>query len=73
MEPSDGVVRLHVFVDRSSVEVFGNEGQVVMTERIFPDAGSLGVEVFADGGEAVLTALDIYALDTATFLKTRLL
>ena len=69
MDPSGQAVRLHIFVDRSSVEVFGNDGQVAMAERIFPDAGSLGVEVFADGGEAMLTALDIYELDTATFLK----
>ncbi len=67
LTPIEGKIRLHVFVDRSSVEVFANDGLVVMTERVFPDSDSVGVEVFADGGEAVLNALDIYRLDAATF------
>jgi len=31
-----GRVRLHLFVDWSSVEVFGGEGQAVITDQIFP-------------------------------------
>jgi sucrose-6-phosphate hydrolase SacC (GH32 family) len=67
MRPIDDAVRLHIFVDRSSVEVFGNDGQVVMTERIFPDGDSVGLELFAEGGKAVLRSLDIYALNAAAF------
>ena len=33
----EGKVKLHVFVDRSSVEVFGGDGRATITERIFPD------------------------------------
>jgi fructan beta-fructosidase len=69
MEPGGDAVRLHIFLDRSSVEVFGNDGQVVLTERIFPDAESLGLEIFADGGSVVLNGLDIYQLDAVTFLR----
>ncbi len=29
-------VKLHIFVDRSSVEVFANDGEKVMTDRIYP-------------------------------------
>lgn len=36
MEPVDGVIRIHIFLDRTSVEVFGNGGQRVMTDLIFP-------------------------------------
>ncbi|MCI0394055.1 MAG: GH32 C-terminal domain-containing protein, partial [Chloroflexi bacterium] len=59
--------RLHIFVDRSSVEVFGNDGQVVFTEQIFPADDSLGLELFVDGGQVQLNALDIYQLDPAAF------
>lgn len=45
----DGKLHLHVFVDRSSVEVFLQGGEKVMTARIYPGAGSLGIRAFADG------------------------
>jgi fructan beta-fructosidase len=67
MPPMDGIIRLHIFVDRSSVELFGNDGRVVFTEQIFPAAGSLGLELFVDGGQIQLNALDIYQLEPATF------
>ena len=35
--PIDDTIRLHIFVDRSSLEVFGNDGLVSFSERIFPD------------------------------------
>ena len=67
MQPINDVVLLHIFVDRSSVEVFGNNGSVVMTEQIFPAPASLGVETFADGGQVILKSLDVYQLDAAHF------
>ena len=67
MHPSGDAIRLQIFVDRSSVEVFGNGGQVVFAEQIFPNAASQGVELFVEGGEVRLSALDIYRLKPATF------
>jgi fructan beta-fructosidase len=32
----NGKLKLHIFVDRSSVEVFANDGVVTLTDRIFP-------------------------------------
>ncbi len=51
-----GLVRLHVLVDTSSVEVFTDQGQVVLTDQIFPDPTSNGVSLFANGGTATLIA-----------------
>ena len=39
-----GLVRLRILVDTSSVEVFADQGQVVLTDQIFPDPTSNGVE-----------------------------
>lgn len=58
----DGIVRLHVFVDWSSVEVFGGRGQTVIASRIFPDAGSDRVAAYAEGGTAVLKSLNAWTL-----------
>ncbi|MDX2151564.1 MAG: glycoside hydrolase family 32 protein [Bryobacteraceae bacterium] len=37
--------RLHVVVDRMSVEVFANDGEVVLTNIVFPPAAANGVEI----------------------------
>lgn len=58
----NGRVTLHVFVDRSSVEVFANDGARVLTHRIFPAPESDGVSLFATGGSAHLARLDAWSL-----------
>jgi beta-fructofuranosidase len=55
---SGETLRLQVFLDRSVVEVFGNE-RVCVTSRVYPSrADSLGVELFAHGGAARLISMD---------------
>jgi levanase len=51
-----GLVRLHILVDTSSVEVFTDQGQVVLTDQIFPSPSSNGVTLFANHGTATLVA-----------------
>ena len=51
-----GRVRLHILVDTSSVEVFTDQGQIVLTDQIFPGPDSNGVSLFANGGTAKLIA-----------------
>jgi fructan beta-fructosidase len=60
----DGRVKLHIFVDWSSVEVFINDGEQVITSRIFPDPESEGLSLFADGGDARLTSLTFWPLES---------
>ena len=56
-------LELRVFVDRSVVEVFAN-GRQCLTKRIYPDRpDSLGVELFARGGDARLRAMDMWQMD----------
>ena len=46
----DGEIRLHVILDRFSVEVFINDGEQVMTATILTDADARGISFEADGG-----------------------
>ncbi len=55
-------VRLQVFVDSSSVEVFANDGEKVMTDLIFPEWQADRIEVFARGTAVRLKSLDVYEL-----------
>jgi beta-fructofuranosidase len=45
---NDNHLHLHLFVDKSSIEVFINEGEKVMTSRIYPGDNAKGICFFAD-------------------------
>lgn len=51
-----GRVRLRVFVDRSSIEVFGNDDVVSFTELSYPDPSSTGLELYTVGSPVTVTA-----------------
>lgn len=46
------VLKFHIFVDSSSVEIFVNDGEEVFTSRIFPSKDSTEIRFFALGGKA---------------------
>ncbi len=59
------VLDLRVFLDRSIIEVFAN-GRQCITQRIYPSReDSLGVSLFARGGEAHLMQLDAWRMGPA--------
>ncbi|MFD6094633.1 GH32 C-terminal domain-containing protein [Oerskovia sp. NPDC060338] len=55
----DGTVHMQLYVDRASVEVFTSRGTRTITDQIFPDRSSLGVSLFAEGGEAELRSMTV--------------
>ncbi len=56
------LLQLRIFVDRSIVEVFANK-RVCLTKRIYPSGqDSVGVEVFALGGEAAVKSVDAWQM-----------
>lgn len=56
----DGTLRLHVFLDRSSLELYVNDGSAVASYRLYPNAGSLGTELFVEEGQVELLSLDVW-------------
>ena len=61
----NGRVRLRVFVDWSSVEVFAGGGRTVITDQVFPAPESQGVELYAKGGSARLVSLEAWPMASA--------
>ncbi len=57
-------VKIHIFVDRSSVEVFANDGERVLSDRIYPPPGSDGIELYEKGTGAKVASLTIWQLDS---------
>jgi fructan beta-fructosidase len=62
LAPAQGAITLRMFLDRCSVEVFGNDGECVVSSLFFPQSARRGLEVYALGGQAHLLALDVYPL-----------
>lgn len=54
LKPDNGKVKLRILVDWSSIEVFGGNGEAVITDQIFPDPASQGIQVFAENGSVRL-------------------
>lgn len=67
LSPIDGTIRLHIFVDGSSVELFGNDGLVTITDQIFPDSNTFQIELFSDDGDLLINRLDVFRLNKAEF------
>jgi fructan beta-fructosidase len=55
-------VKLQIFVDRSSVEVFANNGEVTLTDRIYPLRHSEGIELYSLNGSGKIESLSIWKL-----------
>lgn len=67
LEPVNGLVRLHIFLDRICLDIFANDGAVTFGELIFPSQRSQGLEIFSEGAPTVLRKLAVYPLQAAEF------
>ncbi len=57
-----GVISLRLFIDRSSIEVFGDGGRFVMTNLVFPRLPYSTLSFSSEGGNARLGNLTIYSI-----------
>ncbi|EKQ57923.1 MULTISPECIES: glycoside hydrolase family 32 protein [unclassified Clostridium] len=46
-------LRLRIFVDKCSIEVFVNDGEKVMTSLIYPSEDAVGIKVFSKGESSI--------------------
>jgi beta-fructofuranosidase len=61
---ANGNLQLHVFMDRSVLEVFAN-GHTSFASRVYPTLpDSLGIELFSLSGETKLRSLNIWRMDS---------
>jgi sucrose-6-phosphate hydrolase SacC (GH32 family) len=59
-KPKGDTLKLRIFVDQSSIEVFANDGERVFTSQIYPDPSGTGVELFSYGGATTLQSLQAW-------------
>jgi fructan beta-fructosidase len=49
-EPIDDSIEMHLFIDKASVELFGQQGRIVLTNIFFPAGPYNKLSVFSEGG-----------------------
>ncbi len=57
-----GKISLRIFIDRSSIEVFGNDGRFVMTNLVFPNYPYTTLTLSSENGNSRLTNLKVYPI-----------
>ena len=60
VEPVDGVLKLEILLDRSSIEIFANDGKMVMSSCFTSTENADGLYLFNTGGELFVEKLEIY-------------
>ena len=61
----DGKIRLRMLVDRTSVDIFGNDGQAYMPMGAILPQDNHSLEISATGGAAEIKSLQVYELKSA--------
>lgn len=59
---NSGKISLRIFIDRSSIEIFGNDGKTVMTNLVFPNSPYSNLKITSEGGKAVISNLRIFSI-----------
>jgi levanase len=68
---AEGNITMRIYLDRSSVEVFAQDGLRTITDQVFPKAGADKMALFAEGGTAQLKSLTVTPLAKAMFLPEK--
>ena len=62
LERGERALFLHIFHDKSTLEVFANGGRAVATRVVMPALEDLHIAAFAEGGSAALRSADFWTL-----------
>ena len=57
-----GRVSLRIFIDRSSIELFTDNGRSATTNLVFPSKPYTTLSISAEGGKAKVTNLNVYGI-----------
>ena len=65
LKPVDGKIRLRLMVDRTSIDIFGNDGRLYMPMGVIVPQDNRSLEIYAKGGSAKINSLDVHELKSA--------
>lgn len=62
LRPEDGRIKLRIYSDESTLEVFANDGKAVLSAILFPDETSDGLEIYSAKGSVELERAVFYPM-----------
>ena len=65
VEPIGGFIQLEILVDRASIEIFANNGEVVLSSCFMPAKGDDDLTLWTQGGELYVDSISVYTLKSA--------
>ncbi len=57
-------IKIRLIIDRGSVEVFANQGEVSISMLYYPDPSDMNLEFFSVGGSAEIDFMEAYRLES---------
>ena len=69
LEPVDGKIMLEVLLDRSSIEILGNNGETGITTSFLPVQKEDEMVLYTQGGELFVESLEVHSLKSAWIKK----
>lgn len=65
LKQQNDLIHLHIFFDKSIIEVYANNGELVFTSQIFPEENDTGIEFFSDGNISVFENVWFWPMKSA--------
>ena len=65
LQPVDGKIHIELLVDRTSIEIFGNDGRVYMPIGVILADNPKSLEIFTKGGNTEVESLEAFNLNSA--------
>ncbi len=65
LPPINKKIKLRILIDRTSIEVFGNDGQISMSSCFLPNLENKRLGIYTLRGEAYIVSMKVYELGSA--------
>jgi sucrose-6-phosphate hydrolase SacC (GH32 family) len=62
--PQKDKIRLRFIIDRNSVEIYANEGEVNFTRLFYPEQSNMNLSLTTAGGECIIDKMELYRLES---------
>ena len=62
LSPEDGKIKLEILIDRTSIEIFGNDGSLVMSVCFSTIPNADDIIFFNNGGEVLVEKLEVFPI-----------
>jgi len=62
LKPNGNKIKLQILVDRTSIEVFGNDGRISLSSCFLPNLDNKSLGVYANGGDMKIVSISVHEL-----------